>query len=279
MSPADAQPASRGAPAVRPVFLVSEGTGITAEELAHSLLAQFTGVRFDVQYVPFVNTLDKADEVVDVIRQAQLLAGVRPIVFATLVDETISARVRSAPCLYLEVFDRFLGSLSDELGVLPLRKIGLSHSLGDSQTYDRRYDTINFALTNDDGERLDRFSDADVILVGVSRCGKTPACLYLAMHYGMRAANYPLTDEDFVRGDVPAQLAQARDRIVALTIDPARLHHVRQARRPNSEYASLDRCRRELREADVIFRRLDVPVLDATSHSIEELASLIHKMR
>jgi len=270
---------SGGPSAVRPVFLVSESTGITAEELAQSLLAQFGTLRFDVQYVPFVNSPEKADETVEAIRQAHLASGVRPLVFATLVDEALSARVRAAPCLYLEVFDKFLPELSAELGMVPERRIGLSHGLRDPQSYDRRFDTINFALSSDDGERLDRFQDADVVLVGVSRCGKTPACLYLAMHYGMRAANYPLTDDDFARGAVPRPLEQARDRIIALTIDPARLHHVRQARRPNSEYASIERCRRELRDAEAIFRRLDVPVLDATSHSIEELASRIHKMR
>jgi hypothetical protein len=261
------------------VFLVSESTGITAEELAHSLLAQFAGVDFDIQYLPFVNSSEKGDEAAAVIREAQLVSGQRPIVFATLVDEAVSARVRAAPCLYLEVFERFLRPLSEELGREPLRRIGMSHGVGDKQVYDRRLDTINFALSSDDGERLERFREADVVLVGVSRCGKTPACLYLAMHYGMRAANYPLTDEDFARGRLPEALEVVRSKIIALTIAPERLRDVRQARRPNSEYASLERCRRELRDADEIFSRLDVPVLDATRHSIEELASLIHKMR
>lgn len=263
----------------RPVFFVSESTGITAEELGHTLLSQFEGVPFDIQYLPFVNSPDKAEEVAQLLQLAFMRTGLRPIVFATLVNHALGERIQAAPCRYFELFDTFLGPLAEELGVAPSGKAGLSHGLREAQAYDLRYDTIHFALNNDDGERMGHFADADVVLIGVSRCGKTPTCLYLALHYGMRAANYPLTDDDFERGDLPPELRRVKDKLVALTLEASRLHRVRQQRRPNSEYASLEKCQRELRAAADIYARWGIEVLDATSHSIEELASHIHKSR
>jgi hypothetical protein len=175
------------------------------------------------------------------------------------------------------LFDTFVGPLSEELGLPPTRKSGQSHSVKNTQNYDHRIEAINYAMVNDDGTRLDNFDAADVILVGVSRSGKTPTCLYLAMHFGLKAANYPLTEEDFEVGGVPKALLPYRTKLFGLTIDATRLQRIRQERRPNSPYATMRRCQEELRWAQAMFRKLGVPVLDTTSHSIEEISSHIVK--
>ena len=263
----------------RPVFFISESTGITAEALGHSLLSQFEDIAFDIQYLPFVNINERVAEVVKELENAYQKSGLRPIVFATLLDREIGQRLRQAPCLYMELFDAFINELATELGAEPSGKPGLSHGLRENQAYDQRYDTIHFTLTNDDGQRVGHFSEADIVLIGVSRCGKTPTCLYLAMHFGMRAANYPLTEEDFERGDLPQELKSVKNKIIALTLEAERLSKVREQRRSGSKYASLDQCRKEIKAANRIYDQNGIEILDATSHSIEELASYIHKSR
>ncbi len=261
----------------RTVFYVSESTGITAETVGHSLLSQFEGVDFHTVYMPYINTRDKAMELVARLRAIKAQDGVRPIIFGTLLDDQIRALFSTDCCLYMELFDTFVGPLSEELGVPPTRKSGQSHGLRNPNNYDGRIESINFAMANDDGMRPDNFGAAQVILVGVSRSGKTPTSLYLAMHFGLKTANYPLTEEDFERGGVPPALVPHKTKIFGLTIDPARLQRIRQERRPNSAYAALKRCQDEVRQAHSIFNRLGVPVLDTTSHSIEEIASHIVK--
>jgi hypothetical protein len=262
----------------RSVFFVSESTGITAETLGHSLLSQFDGLHFESSYQPYINTPQRALELAERFGQLTAEDGHRPIVFATMVDREVSEILRGSSCFYIEVFDAFMDGLSAELGMVPTRKPGQSHGLRNLEMYDKRIDTINFAMANDDGMRLDNFAEADVILMGVSRSGKTPTCLYLAMHYGLRAANYPLTDDDFGKDEIPFQILPFRHKIFALTIDAARLHKVREARRPGSGYASLARCQQELKQASRIYARLGVPVFDTTSQSIEELAARLVKM-
>jgi regulator of PEP synthase PpsR (kinase-PPPase family) len=261
----------------RTVFYVSESTGITAETVGHSLLSQFEGIDFKTVYMPYINTRDKALELVARLKLIKEQDGARPIIFGTLLDEGIRALFGSDCCLYMELFDTFVGPLSEELGVPPTRKSGQSHALKSPSHYDSRIEAINFTMGNDDGMRPENFDKASVVLVGVSRSGKTPTCLYLAMHFGLNAANYPLTDEDFERGGVPKPLLPHRDKLIGLTIEASRLQRIRQERRPNSSYASLRRCQEELRRADAIFRQLGIPVVDTTSHSIEEIASYIVK--
>jgi regulator of PEP synthase PpsR (kinase-PPPase family) len=261
----------------RTVFYVSESTGITAETVGHSLLSQFEGIAFRTVYMPYINTRERAQELVARLRGIQAQDGARPIIFGTLLDAEIRRLFSSDCCLYIELFDTFVGPLSEELGVPPTRKSGQSHALRDPGHYDHRIEAINFTMANDDGIRVDGFAQADVILVGVSRSGKTPTCLYLAMHFGLKAANYPLTEEDFARSELPPALLPHRRKLFGLTIDAVRLQRIRQERRPNSRYASPQCCADELRRADRLFRQLGIPVLDTTSHSIEEISSHIVK--
>lgn len=259
----------------RTVFFVSESTGITAATLGHSLLSQFDTLEFEQVYMPYIDTEARARALAGRLAEAAERDGHRPIVFATMLDLGIREILQAARCFYMELFEGFIDPLAAELGVQPSRRSGRSHAITKPGSYSKRIEAIDFALANDDGVRPDNFQHADVVLAGVSRVGKTPTCLYLAIHYGLRSANYPLTEEDFERGDVPAPVWACRDRLFALTIDPQRLRLIREERRPGSGYASLVRCRDDIRRAAAIYKRLGVPVLDTTSRSIEEISSRI----
>ncbi|HIP52905.1 MAG TPA: pyruvate, phosphate dikinase/phosphoenolpyruvate synthase regulator, partial [Chromatiales bacterium] len=226
-------------------------------------------------YLPYVDTSDKALELADRLGEIAYEEGIRPIVFSTMPKAEIREILKRAPCFYVELFDTFLGPLARELGVPPSGKTGLAHGVSNGESYDARINSIHFAIANDDGMRLDNYEEADVILVGVSRSGKTPTCLYLAIHFGLRAANYPLTDEDFDLGGFPPALLPYRNKLFGLTIDPERLHRIREQRRPGSDYAALARCKREVLLAEELFHRLGMRVLNSTTQSIEEIASQI----
>jgi regulator of PEP synthase PpsR (kinase-PPPase family) len=261
----------------RTVFFVSESTGITAETLGHSLLSQFDTVDFEQVYMPYINTELRAKALTERMQEAADRDGARPLVFSTMLDDRIREILKGGNCYFLELFELFVDPLSRELGVPPSRKSGRSHAITKPSSYTKRIEAINFAMANDDGVRPDNFVRADVVLTGVSRSGKTPTCLYLAIHYGLRAANYPITEEDFERGDVPPELKAVRHKLFGLTIDAQRLQLIREERRPGSPYASLQRCQADVKAADGMFRRMDVPVLNTTSQSIEEISTHILK--
>ncbi|MBN8716392.1 MAG: kinase/pyrophosphorylase [Xanthomonadales bacterium] len=259
---------------VRPVFYVSDGTGITAETIGHSLLTQFSGLHFATDRLPFVDNADKAREAADRIRQAGQATGLRPVVVSSCVDPALTALLAESGALMLDVFAPFIAPLERELGQTRTAHIGRAHGIVDFESYYRRINAMNYALAHDDGVRLD-YSEADLILVAVSRAGKTPTCVYLALHHGVRAANYPLTPEDLDAERLPAVLRQHRAKLFGLTIDPVRLHQIRQERRPNSRYAQLDTCRREVAQAEALLRREGVEMLSTTHASIEEIASRV----
>lgn len=259
----------------RTAFFVSDRTGITAEMLGHALLTQFDSVRFQEVTLPFVDSVEKAKEVVKQINERAELDGVRPIVISTLVNTEIANAVSAANALFLDCFEIFISPLEKELGVRASHAIGRTHSVSDYVNYRHRIDAVNYALAHDDGLTTRGLSEADVILIGVSRCGKTPTCLYLAMQYGIRAANYPLIPEDFSTMRLPAHLKPFRKRLYGLTISPVRLQEIRNERRPGSSYATLANCEFEVREAEALMRQEGVPFLDATSKSVEELATTI----
>lgn len=258
--------------AIRPVFYVSDGTGITAETIGHTLLTQFTGLQFATDRIPFVDTIEKAQAAADEIRESGVQAGLRPIVINSCVDPDLNAILAGSDALMLDVFAPFIEPLERELGTQRLSRVGQAHGMVDFETYHRRINAMNYALTHDDGVSMD-YTDADVILVGVSRAGKTPTCVYLALHYGIRAANYPLTPDELDGERLPAKLRAHRQRLFGLTIDPQRLHQIRQERRPDSTYAQLDTCRREVAAAESMFQMERIAVLSTTHASIEEICS------
>lgn len=263
------------AEARRTAFFVSDRTGITAEMLGHSLLTQFDDVRFNEVTLPFVDSIEKAREVVKQINLQAEAEGARPIVISTLARTEIAQVVGQANALFLDCFEIFIAPLERELGVRASHTVGRSHSVSDFVNYHHRIEAVNYTLSHDDGVSTRELADADVILIGVSRCGKTPTCLYLAMQFGIRAANYPLIPEDFGSLQLPGALRSLHGKLYGLTIRPERLQQVRTERRPGSRYATLESCEFEVREAEALMRREGIPYLDATSKSVEELATTI----
>jgi regulator of PEP synthase PpsR (kinase-PPPase family) len=264
----------------RTVFFVSDGTGITAETLGHSVMTQFESLRYRQLRVPFIDSADKAREAVARIAEAGRRDGRRPIVFSTLVNPEVNAELRAADALLLDLFESFVEPLENELGVKSSHSIGRSHNISDSEDYKLRIEAINFALAHDDGQSAKGLAQSDVILVGVSRSGKTPTSLYLAMQYGVKAANYPLIPEDFERDELPGALPPHRNKLFGLSIAPERLAEVRHERRPNSRYASIENCRHEVAAAERMMRRENIRWLSSTTKSIEEIAATImHEVR
>lgn len=258
----------------RPVFYVSDGTGITAETIGHSLLTQFAGTRFTTDRIPFVDNVEKARDAAEEIRRAGEEHGCRPIVVNSSIDPALNALLAESGALMLDVFAPFIEPLERELGTPRQNRVGQAHGMADFETYHRRINAMNYALTHDDGVSMD-YSDADLILIGVSRAGKTPTCVYLALHHGVRAANYPLTEEDLDSDQLPSKLRPYRTKLFGLTIEPARLHQIRQERRPNSRYAQLDTCKREVAAAEALLRSERIPMLSTTHASIEEISSRV----
>ncbi len=260
--------------AARTVFIVSDGTGITAETLAHSILTQFN-LQFRKIRLPFIDTAEKAHDVVKAINEIHRTHNHRPIVFSTLAKLAFSSIVRQSHALHFDLIQTFVAPLEEELGIKAARAIGLSHKSADSEEYTDRIDAINFSLAHDDGQSHKNLANADVILVGVSRSGKTPTSLYLAMQYGIRAANYPLIPEDFERNHLPSALLPYKDKLFGLSINPERLAAIRNERLPNSQYASLENCRKEVRAAEMMMQKEGIRWLSSTTKSIEEIATAI----
>jgi len=259
----------------RTVFFLSDQTAVTAETLGHSLLTQFSAQNFRKMTLPFIDTEDKAREAVRTINAVQESGAPKPIVFSTLVQGEYRAILKEANGLHLDIFDVFLDPLAAELDEEPNFEPGRAHGMSDIDAYMKRIEATNFALANDDGGISRNYDVADVILVGVSRSGKTPTCLYLALQYGVYAANYPLTDEEFESGKLPDFLLKQKEKLFGLSIDPDRLRQIRKERRAMGKYSSAQQVRFELRETEKIFRRYGIPHVDTTKFSIEEISSRI----
>jgi [pyruvate, water dikinase]-phosphate phosphotransferase / [pyruvate, water dikinase] kinase len=259
----------------RTVFFVSDSTGITAETFGNSILNQFAAKPRHVRR-PFVDSVDKAYQVVREINHTGDVEGRRPVVFITMVDAEVLV-IFKAECkgLVLDMFNTFIEPLEAEFGMKSNHRVGRYPDAAKSQEYSDRIEAINFSLAHDDGQSAKNLTEADVILVGVSRSGKTPTSLYLAMQHGIKAANYPLIPEDFDRGKLPVSLAPFKDKCFGLTIAPDRLHQIRHERRPDSKYASMENCRYEVAQAESMMRREGIAWLSSTHKSIEEIATTI----
>ena len=257
----------------RLVYIVSDGTGITAENFSQSILAQFEA-SFKQIRIPFVDTVDKAHDAVMQINNADPKYG-QAIVFTTLVNPEVNQVVSKANALVLDMFQTFVAPLEQTLGMRSTHAINRLHHNADTDAYKNRIEAINYSLAHDDGQSNQNLADSNVILVGVSRVGKTPTSLYLAMQYGLKAANYPLIPEDFERGQLPKDLLPHKQKIYGLTIDADRLCEIRNERRPGSNYAKLENCRYEINEAISMMRRESIPWVSTTSKSIEEIATTI----
>jgi len=259
----------------RYAFFVSDGTGITAEALGLSLLSQFDQVVFEKVTLPFVDSIEKAQDAVSRINAAGRNSEARPVVFDTIVNQAVRAELAKADAFLIDIFGTFLKPLETELTSHSSYSVGKSHSVSDRQAYKTRIDAVHFALDNDDGARTRHYDQADIILVGVSRSGKTPTSLYLALQYGLRAANYPLTEDDLDGDNLPKVLKPYKEKVFGLLVDADRLAAIRNERMPNSRYASIQQCQLEVRAAETIYKKERLPHLDVTELSIEEISSRI----
>jgi len=260
---------------VRPVFFVSDHTGITAEIIGKSLLSQFPDEAFAPTSLPFVDNLEKANIAAQQIREAWKNTSLKPFVYSTLTDPGARAALAACGALVMDIYGHFQGMMVGEIGYLPEPLRGRSHGMGDRSDYYLRINAVNFALAADDGLSIEKYQRADAILVGVSRSGKTPTSLYMAMQYGLNVANYPLTPENFEQPGLPKSLLPYLSKLRGLTLAPERLAQIRSERRPNSPYSSLDTCRRELNLATKMMRDARIPVVDSSARSVEEIAALI----
>ncbi|MBB3140659.1 posphoenolpyruvate synthetase regulatory kinase/phosphorylase PpsR [Halomonas organivorans] len=260
----------------RTAFFISDGTGITAESLGRSLLAQFENVEIRMLTKPYIDSVDKARRLVEIIQAAAVKDGETPIIIDTIVDQDVRNVIRNAPGFQVDIFSTFLEPLEQELATHSSYSVGRTHSIGSDDVYMDRIHSVHFALDNDDGARTHQYDQADIILVGVSRCGKTPTSLYLALQFGIRAANYPFTEDDLDDNGslkLPRDLARHRHKLFGLTIDPRRLAAIRHERRPNSRYSSMDQCVQEVEQAEALYRRLHIPFIDTTRFSVEEIST------
>ncbi|MGE4349686.1 MAG: pyruvate, water dikinase regulatory protein [Candidatus Berkiella sp.] len=259
----------------RTAFFVSDRTGITAETLGLSLISQFEEVHFTQVTLPFVDSKDKAQEATKRINQAFEVDGARPLIFATIIKQDIREILEQSHAFYIDYFNTFIGQLEHELETPSTKAIGRIHGMRNTNIYNSRIDAVNFALNFDDGAKTSNYETAEIILLGVSRSGKTPTCLYLAMQFGIHAANYPITEEDLDNDGLPKFLIPHRHKLFGLTIEPERLQTIRQGRRPNSRYSDLEQCKREVKAVMKLFHQENIPYLNSTNVSIEELSTKI----
>lgn len=259
----------------RYVFMISDGTGITAENLGNSLITQFENIEFEKLTLPYIDTTEKAEAAVQRINACYNETGIRPLIFMTLINPEVVNIFRQVKAQVFDLVNTFLGPLEQELDAKSSYTVGLTHGVANLQSYSHRIEAVDYALAHDDGIKIRGYDKADIILIGVSRCGKTPSCLYMALHFGVLAANYPFTDDDLAFFSLPEVLRPYKNKLFGLTIDPERLQHIRTERRPNSKYASTEQCCLEVAEVEKMYKRENIPYLNSTRFSIEEIATKI----
>ena len=262
----------------RPVFFISNSTGITVETLGRSLLYQFSSVKFESHSLRFIDSVEKATEAVQSINQCANETGLRPIILSTLIKPELRTILAGAEGLYLDIFDTFISPIEEEIGCDAKLGMGRVHGIGDDEYYSARIDAVNYSLKTDDGVGAKDYEQADVILIGASRTGKTPTSLYLAMHFGLKAANYPIVDEELDSHHLPQSLKDFKSKIFGLLVTAERLQNIRTKRRPDSSYSSLPQCQYEIRQTEAMFHEQNIPFFDVSSMSIEEVASNIMDM-
>lgn len=259
----------------RYVFMISDGTGITAENLGNSLISQFESIEFEKYTIPYIDTIEKAHTAVERINHCFEETGIKPLLFMTLINTDIAKTIKQSNATAFDLFNTFIEPLEKELSAKSSYTVGRTHGVANNSSYTHRIEAVDYALAHDDGIKIRGYDKADIILIGVSRCGKTPSCLYMALHFGVLAANYPFTEDDLLLFRLPDVLKPYKNKLFGLTIDPERLQHIRNERRPNSKYSSLEQCRLEVMEVEAMYQREQIPWINSTKFSIEEIATKI----
>lgn len=257
------------------VFFLSDHTGITVEKLGHSLLSQFEDLRFIRMRIPYINSTDKAQDTHDKISAVYRKTGEKPIVISSIIDKDLKQIIQQCDCIFFDFFDAFIPAMEQALGESATLIKGRTHSMHDQEIYHSRIDAVNYTLANDDGANIKHYDEADIILIGVSRSGKTPTCLYLALQFGINAANYPLVEPDLESLELPKPLQKYKNKVFGLTIDANRLQKIRQERLPDSRYAATQQCRNEIAASEELYLLRKIPFINTATISIEEIATTI----
>ncbi len=259
----------------RDVFYVSDGTAITCETLGHVVLGQFA-VQPNEKTFPFVESDEKLSELLKQIQRSYQLHGVKPLVFFSMVIPEMRTRLLQAPAHFYDVLESIVQRVSQDIEMEPAPKLQRSRSVGkDSDTYFDRIAAIEYTLAHDDGVSLKDLDRADIILLGVSRSGKTPTSLYMAMQFGLRVVNYPFIAEDMHAMCLLPEFEFHRHKLFGLTINAERLTEIRENRLAGSEYASNQQCQQELATVEALFRREAIPYINTSSLSVEEISTRI----
>jgi regulator of PEP synthase PpsR (kinase-PPPase family) len=257
-----------------PVFFLSDSTGISAETMGNALLIQFPDLHFERRLIPFITSVEEARRVVAIL-DAAADGPVAPLAFSTTAVTEIRDALHQTRCPLIDFFDLHMSRVESILGVRGQRVAARLHGVGDIKRYNARMAAVEYAIEHDDGQSLRALDKADVILLAPSRCGKTPTTMYLALQHGVFVANYPLVPEDLEVSDLPRPVKDLRDRCFGITTTPARLTQVRNERRPNSRYASLEQCSYEIRRAESLYRSHRIPVINSSAKSVEEMSTVI----
>ncbi len=260
---------------VVPVFFLSDSTGISAETMGNALLIQFPDVQFERTLIPFISSLEEAREVVARLDQVLDESPRMPLVFATAASDEVRLELLKTRCPVIDFFGLHMERVESILETHGVHKAARLHGVGDIKRYNSRMQAVEYTIEHDDGQSVRGLEKADVILVAPSRCGKTPTAMYLALQHGLFVANYPIVDEDLETNELPRPVRDLRDKCFGLITTPQRLSTVRQERRPNSRYASIDQCTFELRRTDAIFKLYSLPVIDTSTKSVEEISTIV----
>jgi regulator of PEP synthase PpsR (kinase-PPPase family) len=260
---------------VVPVFFLSDSTGISAETMGNAMLIQFPDLRFERTLIPFISSVEDAQRVVAQL-DATLESSPRPpLVFATAASDEVRLELLRTRCPIIDFFGLHMERVEAILDAHGVHAAARLHGVGDIKRYNSRMQAVEYTIEHDDGQSVRSLEKADVILLAPSRCGKTPTAMYLALQHGLFVANYPIVPEDLESNELPSPVRSLRDRCFGLTTTPQRLSAVRQERRPDSRYASLDQCTYELRRTEAIFQLYDLPVVDSSTRSVEEISTVV----
>ncbi|MBN2293271.1 MAG: kinase/pyrophosphorylase [Pirellulales bacterium] len=251
------------------VYVISGGTGETAERVARSALAQFEDAPIKLVRRGEIRT---AEQVRDIVQQA---AQSESIILHTFVSDELRHVMLTEARLHdvdaLDVLGSVLDRFSLRLNLAPLERPGRSSQLADARS--REIEAVDFAFRHDDGQRVKELDKAEVVLVGVSRAMKTPTTLYLA-YRGWFAANVPLIPQV---SPPSALLACPSERVFCLVMNPGRLRELRQTRAtqtaiPMEPYASPKHISQELQYCERLCLENSWRTIDVTGKSVEEVA-------
>lgn len=262
----------------RDVFFVSDQTGISAHTMGSTLLTQFPGFSFQQWTLPFIDNECRAKESVAKINAYADQHHNAPLVFCTIVDPQLRSIIATCKGIVIDFFESFIGQVENALQIEATLQSGLAHGIG-SKNYLERINAINYALTHDDGAKDQDYDQSEYLLLGPSRCAKTPITLYLAMQFGLFVANFPLVLDNNDSINIPEKVKKHMKKAIGLRIDPYRLSEIRTQRLANSQYASIGQCRHEIFLAEKLYRYWNIPIVDVTHSSIEEIATQIVKLK